>query len=81
MMNRLLELYRKTRGGHVLLPENEFQEYAALRKKEYQDRRTELYTDPKVVCGSVKTVKDDAGDIIGFTWAIVPELPELKTIQ
>lgn len=64
-MDRLLELYRKTKGGHKLLSDDDFAEYAALRKLEYQTRKDELQTAGKK---NVKVVKSDDDDIIGWTW-------------
>jgi hypothetical protein len=65
-MGRLLELYKKTQGGHVLLPDEELEEYGHLRKVEYQLRKVEL---EQLGCTNIKPVKDDTGDIIGFMWS------------
>lgn len=61
----LLALYHKTGGGHITLSDADLTAYAALRKKEYQERRNELKTQGKT---NIKPVKDEAGDIIGWTW-------------
>lgn len=63
-MSRLMTLYRKTNGGVTMLPENEFQEYAALRKAEYQEARNNVkLIKPSAI---VKPVKSDSGDIVGW---------------
>ena len=64
-MNRLIELYKKTNGGHKRLSDDDFEEYTELRKKEYQDRRAELETEGNT---NVKPCKDDSGDIIGWSF-------------
>ena len=64
-ITRLKELYRKTGGGHIILSDTEFIEYATLRKKEYQDRKAKLEQEE---AKNIRPVKDDAGDIIGFSW-------------
>lgn len=71
-MKRLLELYKKTQGGHVVLPEEEFEEYATLRKLEYQTRRGEL---EELGCTDIRPHKDAQGDIIGFVWSdpVIPD--------
>lgn len=62
---RLLILYKKTNGGHVLLSDEEYKEYANLRKEEYQERRSELIAQG---FKNIRPVKDDVGDIIGWMW-------------
>lgn len=67
----LLRLYKKTGGGHIVLPDIEIQKYAALRQKEFQDRRAELIAELKpdkitLKYNAVRVVKDDVGDIIGW---------------
>lgn len=66
---RLIVIYRKTDGGHTQLSDEEYVEYAALRKKEYQDMKTELLTNPNTA--TVRAVKDDAGDIVGWVVGLV----------
>ena len=61
-----MELYRKTQGGTVLLPDEEYEEYAVLRKLEYQTRRGEL---EELGCTDIRPHKDAQGDIIGFVWS------------
>lgn len=64
-MDRLIKLYRKTQGGHVRLPDDELEEYATLRKLEYQTRRGEL---EQLGCTDIRPHKDDTGDIVGWVW-------------
>ena len=64
-MKRVQELYKKTKGGHALLSDEDFVEYGNLRKLEYQTRRDELQAAGKK---NVKPVKSDDGDIIAWTF-------------
>jgi len=69
-LTRLKKLYKKTGGGHIILSEDEFIEYAALRKQEYQERKAELIEKGAT---DIKAVKDDSDDIVGFVWQEIPD--------
>lgn len=62
---RLVELYKKTGGGHLFLTDTDFEEYRNLRKQEFVSRRTELEA---IGTENIVVMKDDAGDIIGWCW-------------
>lgn len=71
-MNRLVELYKRTNGGHKLLSDADFKEYAALRKAEFQGRKAELLESGYI---NIQVQNDESGDIVGWTWEepIIPE--------
>lgn len=62
---RLLILYRNAGYGHTKLPDAEYAEYAALRKKEYTDTKAAILAANPTA--TVRASKDDAGDIVGWT--------------
>ena len=65
MMSRLLDLYKQTRGGHNMLSEDDLEEYAGLRKAEFQDARARLEAEGIT---DIHPVKDSSGDIIGWVY-------------
>ncbi len=53
------------------MPDAAIERYAALRQKEFQERRAELLAETDKETGkakhkSVRVVKDDLGDIVGW---------------